>query len=190
MPAADFPVSPVTDFWSAHRSGLRDYIARRVRERENVDDILQETFIKVKAGLHTVKSEGSMTAWLYRVAANTIADHYRAQKHWEELPADDELPAPDEQPDLLAELSVCLLPFIAELPETYRVALQLSEVEGLPQKLVAQRLGLSLSGVKSRVQRGREKLRLRMLDCCDIEIGQGGISGYEQRERNSRVVCG
>lgn len=169
---------------------MRDYIARRVRERENVDDILQEIFIKVRAGLHTVKSDGSMVAWLYRVAANTIADHYRAQRQWEELPGDDELPAPDEQPDLLAELSVCLQPFIAELPDTYRVALQLSEVEGLPQKVVAQRLGISLSGVKSRVQRGREKLRLRMLDCCAIEIGQGGISGYEQRDRNGLLACG
>lgn len=183
-------MTPVTELWQMHRSRLRDYIARRVGEREAVDDILQEVFIKVQAGLHTVRSYGSVSAWLYRIAANSIADHYRAQKPWEELPADDELAAPEVRPDPVAELAVCLQPFIAELPETYRAALQLSEIEGLPQKEVAHRLGISLSGAKSRVQRGREKLRLRLLDCCNIATGRNGISGYEQRDGKCSVACG
>lgn len=181
---------PIADLWQIYRSRLRDYIANRVREREVVDDILQEVFIKVQAGLHTVRSPGSVSAWLYRIAANSIADHYRAHKPWEVLPADDELAAPEVRPDPVGELALCLQPFIVELPETYRAALQLSEIEGLPQKEVAQRLGISLSGAKSRVQRGREKLRQRLLDCCAIETGSNGISGYEQREGKCGVTCG
>ncbi len=183
-------MAPVTELWQMHRSRLRDYIAKRVREREAVDDILQEVFIKVHAGLHTVRSHGSLSAWLYRIAANSIADHYRARQPWEELPADDELAAPDAQPDPVAELAACLQPFIAALPETYRTAVQLAEIEGLPQKEVAHRLGISLSGAKSRVQRGREKLRLRLLDCCDIETGSKGITGYERRNCNWGAACG
>ncbi|MFN3398499.1 MAG: sigma factor, partial [Sulfurimicrobium sp.] len=83
---------PMVDFWQEHRSRLRGYIAKRVRESDAVDDILQEVFLKVNASLHSVKSHGSISAWLYRIAANTIADHYRAQKPWEELP--DEVAAP------------------------------------------------------------------------------------------------
>lgn len=178
------------NLWQIHRFRLQGYIARRMRKHEDVDDILQEVFIKVQAGLHTVRSHGSASAWLYRIAANSIADHYRAQRPWEELPADDELAAPEAQPDPVAELTACLQPFIAELPETYRAALQLSEIEGLPQKEVAHRLGISLSGAKSRVQRGREKLRLRLLDCCNIETGRNGISGYAQRDGKCCVSCG
>jgi RNA polymerase sigma-70 factor (ECF subfamily) len=52
----------------------------------------------------------------------------------------------------------------------------------LPQKEVADRLGLSLSGAKSRVQRGREKLRQNLSECCDIETGKNGIVGFELRD--------
>jgi RNA polymerase sigma-70 factor (ECF subfamily) len=179
---------PMTDFWLEHRSRLRGYIAKRVCESDAVDDILHEVFLKVNASLHTVKSHGSISAWLYRIAANTIADHYRAQKPWEELP--DEVAEPEPERDYIAELATCLQPLIADLPETYRTALVLSEIEGLPQREVAEQLNISLSGAKSRVQRGREKLRQRLLDCCDIETGCGGIIGYEPRDRKCGVSCG
>lgn len=180
----------IADLWKEHHSRLRSYVVKRVRERDVVDDILQEVFLKVNAGLHTVKAQGAISAWLYRVAANSIADHYRLQKPWEELPGDDELASPEPERDYVAELATCLHPFIADLPETYRSALLLSEIEGLPQKEVAHRLGISLSGAKSRVQRGREKLRQRVLDCCHIETGRSGITGYERRDKNCSVACG
>jgi RNA polymerase sigma-70 factor (ECF subfamily) len=180
----------MTNLWKEHHSRLRSYVAKRVREREAVDDILQEVFLKVNAGLHTVKYQDAISAWLYRVAANSIADHYRSHKPWEELPGDDELTASEPERDYVAELATCLHPLIAELPETYRSALLLSEIEGLPQKEVAHRLGISLSGAKSRVQRGREKLRQRLLDCCHIETGRSGITGYEQRDGACTVACG
>lgn len=178
----------MTIFWQEHRSRLRGYIAKRVRDRDAVDDIVQEVFLKVNASLHSVKSHASISAWLYRIAANAIADHYRAHTPWEEL--SDEVAAPEPEQDLIAELATCLQPLIAELPESYRTALVLSEIEGLPQREVAERLNISLSGAKSRVQRGREKLRQRLLDCCDIETGRGGIVGYEPRDRKCNISCG
>lgn len=178
----------MTDFWEQHKTRLRGYIARRVREREAVDDILQNVFIKAHTSLHTVKSHGSIAAWLFRIAANSIADHYRAHKPWDEL--SDELSAPEPERDYLSELAPCLQPLIAELPESYRSALLLSEIEGLAQKEVARRLGISLSGAKSRVQRGREKLRQQFLNCCDIETGHGGgITGCEPRGNSRKCNC-
>ena len=115
------------DFWHEHKTRLRSFITKRVRERDAVDDILQEIFLKVNTSLHTVKSHSSISAWLYRIAANSIADHYRSQKPWEELP--DELAAPEPERDYVAELATCLQPLIADLPETYRTALVLSEIE-------------------------------------------------------------
>lgn len=89
----------------------------------------------------------------------------------------------------MAELAQCLEPLIDGLPETYRAALRLAELEGLPQKDVAHRLGISLSGAKSRVQRGRAKLRERLLACCHVETGRGGIVGYEPRDPSGGCGC-
>lgn len=168
------------DLWAEHKAKLRGYIAKHVRDSAAVDDILQDVFLKLHTSLHTVRSHGSLAPWLYRIAANAIADHYRMQKPSEEI--SDELAAPEPEPDYIGDLAACLQPLIDELPETYRAALVLSEIEGLPQKEVADRLGLSLSGAKSRVQRGREKLRQRLSECCNIETGKNGIVGYELRD--------
>jgi RNA polymerase sigma-70 factor (ECF subfamily) len=176
------------DFWIEHKTRLRSYVAKRVREHGDVDDILQDVFVKAYTNLHTIKFHGSLTAWLYRIAANSIADHYRGQKPSEEISV--ELAAPEPETDYIAELASCLKPLIADLPETYRLPLVLSEIEGLTQKEVATRLGLSLSGAKSRVQRGREKLRERLFECCDIERGRHGIIGYEVRDKKHACCCG
>ncbi|MBF0458057.1 MAG: RNA polymerase sigma factor SigZ [Nitrospirae bacterium] len=165
------------NLWQEHKTRLRNYIANRVRNHDDADDILQDVFLKVHTNLHTVKSPGGVSAWLYRIAKNAIIDHYRKQKPWEKLP--DELAAPKQEHDYIAELALCLQPIIADLPEIYRMALLLSEIEGLPQREVAHRLEISLSGAKSRVQRGREILRRRLLECCAIETGRCGIVGYE-----------
>ncbi len=170
----------MSDLWNRDEARLRGYIARRVRERDVVDDLLQEIFIKAQASLHAVRNQDSVTAWLYRIAANVITDHYRQQKPMEEM--SDEFAAPEPEPDYIGELASCLQPLIDDLPDTYRAALVLSEIEGLPQKEVADRLGLSLSGAKSRVQRGREKLRENLSACCNIESSQNGIAGYELRD--------
>jgi RNA polymerase sigma-70 factor (ECF subfamily) len=164
---------PLADLWREHRARLRAYVARRVRDADAVDDIVQDIFLKAQTGLRALRAEGRVAAWLYRVAANAIADHFRAQRPMQELPAD--LAAPEVERDCTAELARCIAPFVADLPETYRTALRLSEIDGLPQREVAVRLGLSLSGAKSRVQRGRRLLRERFRECCEIEAAGGGL---------------
>lgn len=181
-------MEPITDLWQEHKARLRAYISRRVSNSHDVDDILQEVFLKAHVNLHAVKSHGSISGWLYRIAYNSIVDHYRSQRPLETLP--DKLAAVEVERDQIAELATCLQPLIANLPDIYRVALVLSEIEGRPQKEVADLLGISLSGAKSRVQRGREKLRQRLLECCDIETGQGGVVGYEPRGKKCDHGCG
>lgn len=175
------------ELWQEYRARLRGYVAKRVRHNDAVDDILQDVFLKVHASLATVKSQDSIAAWLYRIAANAIADFYRSQKPSVDLP--DELVAPEPERNVVGELAACLQPLIAELPERYQTALVLSEIQGLPQKEVAARLGLSLSGAKSRIQRGRDKLRDNLLACCNIETGKSGIVGYEPRTKKCGDDC-
>jgi RNA polymerase sigma-70 factor (ECF subfamily) len=150
-----------------------------MRDSSNVEDLLHDVFLKASEKIHTVKSQGSIPGWLYRIASNTIADHYRAQQRFEEIP--DDLSLPEADRNYVVELAECIRPFIATLPEGYREAITLSEIDGLPQREVAERLGISHSGAKSRVQRAREQLRQRVLECCDVQIGRDGILGYEPR---------
>ncbi|MCW8903757.1 RNA polymerase sigma factor SigZ [Sedimenticola sp.] len=178
---------PISDIWDEHKARLRAYVVRRVPEPDVVNDILQEVFIKAYENLHSLRVRGSVAPWLYRIASNVIADHYRSQKPWTELP--EELTALERERDPVEELASCLQPLIDDLPETYRLALKLSEIEGLSQKEVATRLGLSYSGAKSRIQRGRDQLRQRLHDCCVIETGQNGIIDYEPRQKECNGRC-
>lgn len=166
------------DLWRDWHAALRRHVARRVRDAADADDVLQEVFLKLTLHLDQVRDAGRLAAWLYRVADNAIADHYRARRLWDELPED--LPAPEALEDATAALAACMRPMIDTLPETCREAVFLSEIEGLPHKAVAQRLGLSLPATKSRVLRGREKLRERVLDCCHVDIDADGLA-YKKR---------
>ncbi|MHB8869492.1 MAG: RNA polymerase sigma factor SigZ [Thermoleophilia bacterium] len=174
-------MNSISDIWSEYKSRLRSYVAGRVREPDVVDDILQDIFLKACENLHSLRERGSVAPWLYRIASNVIADHYRSQKPWTELP--EVLATSEQERDPVAELAACLQPLIDDLPEMYRLALTLSEIEGMSQKEVAAHLGLSYSGAKSRVQRGRDHLRQRLHDCCVIETGQRGVISYEPRDQ-------
>lgn len=66
------------------------------------------------------------------------------------------------------------------LPEKYRKAVRLADLEGMTQAQLADHLGLSLSGAKSRVQRGREQLKALLTECCKFEFDcRGQIIDYE-----------
>lgn len=160
--------------WRDWQAALRRYVARRVRQPADADDVLHEVFLKIEAHLSGLREPGRLAAWLYRIADHAIADHYRRERPWEALT--DDLPASESAEDGAAALAACLRPMIEALPETYRQAVLWSEIDGLPQREVAERLGLSLSGAKSRVQRGRDKLRDMVSACCHVEVHGEGMA--------------
>ena len=81
-----------------------------------------------------------------------------------------------------SELARCLRPLLARLPDKYREALELTEFQDLSQVAAAERLGLSTSGMKARVQRARMQLRDLLLECCDVELDRrGGVADYRAR---------
>jgi len=175
--------------WQNHKVQLRSYVSKRIDDADAVDDILQDVYIKASGNLHQLKSKGSLKGWLYRIAHNTIMDFYRERQPYEELPED--LVAEDQDTGKQAreELAQCLRPLIDELPEKYGTPLRLAELEGMSQQGIADKLGLSLSGAKSRVQRSRVKFREHMMACCDFEVGQEGITDYSPKDSTRRTKC-
>lgn len=165
-----------------YRSQLLAFVRRRVDSPSAAEDILQDVFLKLLNKGDTVREEGSLHAWLYQVTRNAIIDHWRRARHHETVT--DELPSEAVDSPAGRELAQCLQPLIQALPETYREALQQSEIQEIPLKQVAQAQGISLPGAKSRIQRGRRKLKALLLDCCRVEVANSGqVLGFEARSK-------
>jgi RNA polymerase sigma-70 factor (ECF subfamily) len=160
--------------WREVEARLRPYVARRVPPSD-VDDVVQETFVRVHRGLSKLADGERFGAWVYRIARNAIADHGRSRvRHPTATGVPDGEPAEpttlDIDDNLEADLAECIALFVARLPSPYREAVTLTELQGLTQKDAAAMLGVSLSGMKSRVQRGRERIRKMFEECCEIAV--------------------
>ena len=176
--------------WKRHRSALHGFILGRVNDASVAEDLLQEVFVRVHARIGSLKHEDSLKAWLYQIARNAIIDHYRSERKSSELTKS--LSTLDDQAERSEQeaLAECVLPFVEQLREPYREAVMLSEIEGISQVDLAKKLGLSTSGAKSRVQRGRAKIKEMLLDCCEFEFdSRGTVIGYERRERCGCEEC-
>lgn len=181
------------ELWQLVHDGLRAFIAKRVNDQGHVDDILQDVFVRVHRQMDSVNDPRRLVSWIYQITRNAIIDHYRKPGRPREIPAglSSELEALHESPaisgmirhgdavELRAELSGCLRPMIERLSQDYRDAITLVELEGMTQQAAATQMGISLSGMKSRVQRGRKQLKQMLDDCCLIELDRrGGVVDY------------
>lgn len=176
--------------WQEYHTRLRSFVIRRVADDAATDDILQDVFLKMHAGLPSLKDATKLQGWLYRIARNAIIDYFRLQKPAIDIPAWLTAAETDASERARQELAQCLLPMIEQLPDTYREALIMSELQGLKQQEVSALQGISLSGAKSRVQRGRALLKEMMEDCCRLEFDhQGRLCDYERKNGNCDA-CG
>jgi RNA polymerase sigma-70 factor (ECF subfamily) len=170
------------------RPPLARFIARRVADPQDAEDVLQEVMLRMHRHGDELASADHVGAWVHRIARNAVIDHYRRRAARPELPAgapgdlDEREDGPRGEPAseaLRRELAACLLPLVERLPEKHRDALVLTELEGLTQIEAARRLGISVSGAKTRVQRGRAELKALLLECCHVELDRrGGIAEY------------
>jgi RNA polymerase sigma-70 factor, ECF subfamily len=168
--------------WRELEARLRPYVARRVPPAD-VDDVVQDTFVRMYRGLSSLDAEERFGPWAYRVAASAIGDHQRKRSR-HPVVADPEGAAQggpvalEADDGLEADLAECVALFVARLPSPYREAVTLTELQGLTQKDAADMVGVSLSGMKSRVQRGRERIRRMFEECCEIAVDcRGHVTG-------------
>lgn len=169
------------EVWKRFSEGLNGYIRNRVNDPETAKDLLQEVFAKVHTNLHKVQDEERVKPWVYTIARNVVTDHYRKGSGPVPLREDRFITETGEEKGELTEKD-CLLPLIHNLPEKYRKAVLLSEIQGRKQAEVAEILQISLSGAKSRVQRGRKLLQYGYMDCCDYKLNEDGHLVGEHKE--------
>jgi RNA polymerase sigma-70 factor, ECF subfamily len=179
--------------WAEFAGRLRAFVARRVPAGIEPDDVVQEVFLRVMRHLPTLRDAGRIEAWLFQIARNTLNDAMRARQRRGTRTDPLEIDPPDETETedvraAEAELAPCLTPMVAGLSQPYREAIELTSVHGLTQAEAAKRAGVSVSGMKSRVQRARDRLKGMLLRCCEVEVDRRrGVADFHMREPAS---CG
>ncbi len=196
--------APPAALWQRAAARLAPFLARRLAPSE-VDDVMQDVFLRIQRGLPALRDEERFSAWLFQIARNAVAEHLRHRAR-HPLVADDgpgpasgddggDVREPDEAASLgrpgggedddreaSRALSACISLFVARLPSPYREAVTLVELEGLPIREAAAMTGASLSAMKSRVQRGRAQLRALLEDCCEIALdARGKVTAFTPR---------
>ncbi len=178
--------------WAEFEQKLRAYVRRRV-PHSVVDDVVSDILLRLVRSQNQLQGANNPMAWIYRVASNVIVDYYRKNESQQRML--DGVLQDDTDQDTTAEdirsLASCLKPMIKRLPAPYDEALMLIDIDGTSQVAAAEQLGLSVSGMKSRVQRGRKKLKSSILDCCDVTVNQrGDVIEFEQRDTPSACSSG
>lgn len=188
-----------TRAWRALEGKLRPFVARRVASSADVDDVLQDVFVKMQRGLAGVRDSERLAPWIFQIARNVVADRHRDRARQPvldphaipELPDDDGDRDDDDREAMESALASCVAHFVTLLDSPYREAITLTELEGASQKEAAEMLGISHSGMKSRVQRGRAQLRDMLEGCCAIELDtRRRVMSCEPRACPPRAECG
>ncbi|GGG22228.1 RNA polymerase sigma factor SigZ [Pontibacter amylolyticus] len=164
----------VAPIYLEYENRLRGFVQNRIKDRDETNDILQQLYVKLYKNCEQLQEVRNLNAWLYQIARNAVYDYYREQDR--HLPVEDESKLEEklQQDPEHQDSENLVLPLINMLPPEYAEPLRLSEIEGISQKEIAERLGMSYSGAKSRVQRGREKLKALFLECCHLELDRKG----------------
>jgi RNA polymerase sigma-70 factor, ECF subfamily len=183
---------PRPDVWPELHGRLRAFVGRRVPESSAADDIAQDIMLRLVNQIGRLRQQDRLDAWAYQVARNAIADYWRDRAATREQPLDGQLSerlasmpehaGSDEAESLRAQVAHCLAPMIKRLSDPYREAIRLTALGADTQAVAAARLGLSVPGMKARVQRARAQLRELLAACCLIELDRlGAVTNFEPR---------
>lgn len=158
--------------WHAHEHVLHGWLIHQLHDKALAADLLQDVFLKaLRQGQHFCTLENPR-AWLFAVARNTLNDQLRRQHDSIELP--DDLQLEHDEPAAVDSLAQCLPRVLGELSPADREAITCCDIEGMSQADYAARLGISLPGAKSRVQRARQRLRRQLASACKVQLDEAG----------------
>jgi RNA polymerase sigma-70 factor (ECF subfamily) len=177
--------------WIEHHEALRRFIARRLPRNADVDDVLQTLFLNFHRHFGSGESPAAPRAWLYQAARHAIVDRYRAAPRRHEEPVGDletlaalavvqHAVRPAEATG--ASIAGCVQPLLTHLSDTDRHALALTDLGGATQQEAAVRSGISVPGMKARVQRARRRFRAVLDACCELTFdGRGQVMSAQPR---------
>jgi RNA polymerase sigma-70 factor (ECF subfamily) len=182
--------------WAHLRKQVRVMLGGRLASGADAEDVVQDVLLRVFRNTHSLRDGDRFGSWLATTVRNAATDQLRAKQRNPVVARDEseeaDPAAPVDEPDDTARrlLVAALRPFAERLPAIYRDVIILSELEEVPHAEIARRLSISVSGVKSRVQRGREQLRKMLTDCCEIALDvRGAVVACEPRIGKASEDC-
>jgi RNA polymerase sigma-70 factor (ECF subfamily) len=174
--------------FAQYRTALRRYILSMVKSDAEADDLLQETFVRVLRKLDTLENPAMLSPWLYRIATNVFRDSFRrTSRDPVQLASDDTDDEPVDDAARLAdlfertEMSACVQEYLHELPDHYRSAILLHDVEGMTIAEMARMLEATPGALKIRLHRARARLREALQEACAFSRDEDGVFVCERR---------
>ncbi len=167
--------------WRELSDRLRRFVRSRIKSNSDVDDVLQTVFLRIQSRIDDLREVDRLESWVFQIARNAVTDHFRKRRDTQ----DDIDSLIDESEDAnsenaTTELAHCLGTLIDQLPDDQRRALSMYEFDGVSQKDIAIQESISLSGAKSRIQRGRASLEAMLKSCCEFQLDRrGNVVDYE-----------
>lgn len=168
----DLDASKAFTLWSQHEAELRAFLQRQLPQEDDLDDVMQELFIKLLRHAEQLVQVQQPRAWLFRVARNALTDRYRTHKSHD--PLSDEIQSSSLTKDPVANLEACLVRNLQELPEAERTIIEACDVYGMRQADFASRYGLTLVATKARLRRARQHLRKSIQQNCQVRYDESG----------------
>lgn len=178
--------------WLDFSKPVKEFIRSQTHNAEVTDDILQDVFIKIHQHLDELREEERLAGWVFQIARNTVLNYFRSIKKMTEQQSENYQINLEKtyfaENELNTMVGGWLDFFRKELNPKYEEALRLVDIEGLTQVELAQKLGISISGAKSRVQRGREQLKQKLMNCCPVKVDAYG-NIIEVRNKKGECIC-
>lgn len=160
---------------------LRRYLGRLVGDRATADDLLQETLLKIARALPGFEGRSSVKTWAFTIATRVATDHFRrphSRARMVEIDETGSLPVLDAEFDqrlVIDEMNSCVRRVIESLPEDYRTALVLHDLEGQTAAQVADIAGCSIATAKIRIHRARRRLKQALNEECRFYRDQDDV---------------
>ena len=168
---------------------LLRYLRRYVGDNTLAEDLLQETLIRISRGLPGFEGRAELKTWAFSIATRVAADHFRKPANRISIVDIAESPEPPdsecfiEQRLVIEEMNACVRKVIDSLPEDYRAALVLHDLEDLTAAQAAEIAGCSVATAKIRIHRARERLAEALRRECDFYQDGEGVLRCDEKER-------
>lgn len=162
----------VWDIWLKSQDMLYKYNLSRFKDPELAKDVVQETLLKMYNSCCSDRDIVNVKSWMLQISHNAALDKLAKNKKQREMLIED---SSKSENDIWTSLLPFLEPLINLLPEKYGTALKLADINGIPQKEIAEELGLNLSATKSRIQRARQMLKAEIMSCYTLEVDKNGV---------------
>lgn len=176
--------------WDETLAHVRRYVTSRVGDRQLADDITQDVFVRSIAN-GALDRVDNPVAWLIRSASNAVIDHLRTRRATVALDPDAQAAVDDvDEAETMRSLAQCVRPMIEQLDQPYRDALMSVDIDGVTQREAAGLAHVSVSGMKSRVQRGRRQLKQMLTSCCEIHLDARNQPTDATPRPNASCGCG